>query len=169
MFYIIVILAAIFAMPAKADETLKFRVVQYVASQQFQPIGDIDGHVHGFSRYVGIASFPDGNTGKTTAWNTYDGIAGSPGNGGTSSGYQSIVFSDGSELWFTYSGPWKLVSQPADATRVTGTTTITITDGKGRYAGAKGDGTSQNDQTRTGQGFPGETLAVTDFVINITE
>jgi hypothetical protein len=62
---------------------------------------------------------------------------------------------------------WKLVSQTPDAARVTGTTTITITGGKGRYAGVKGDGASQNDQTRTGQGFPGETLSVADVVMNI--
>ena len=34
MFYIIVILAGIFAMPAKADETLKWRQVQHVTSNQ---------------------------------------------------------------------------------------------------------------------------------------
>jgi hypothetical protein len=166
MFYIIIILSAVFAMPAKADETLKFRIVQYVASQQFQPVGDVNGHIQGFGRYIGIASFPDGSTARTTAWNTYDGVAGT-GNGGTSNGYQSIVFDDGSELWIKYAGPYKVVNQTPDVTRVTGNTTFTITGGKGRYAGAKGDGTSQNDQTRLGPGVPGETLAVTDVVMNI--
>jgi hypothetical protein len=37
-------LAAIFAMPAKADETLKFRNVQHVASAQTQQVGDVNGH-----------------------------------------------------------------------------------------------------------------------------
>ena len=40
MFYIIIILAAIFTMPAKADETLKWRQVQHVASNQTQQVGD---------------------------------------------------------------------------------------------------------------------------------
>jgi hypothetical protein len=159
-------LAAILSVPAKADETLKFRVVQYVASQQFHQVGDVTGHVQGIQRYIGIASFPDGSTGRTTAWNMFDGVTGT-GNGGTSNGYQSIVFSDGSELWIKYSGPYKVVSQTPDALHVSGNTTFTITGGKGRYAGAKGDGTAQNDKNRVGSAIPGETLGVTDVVMNI--
>jgi hypothetical protein len=37
-------LAGILGVPAKADETLKFRDVQYVASGQFQQIGDVNDH-----------------------------------------------------------------------------------------------------------------------------
>jgi hypothetical protein len=36
--------AVIFAMPAKADETLKFRFVQYAATAQIQEIGDVPNH-----------------------------------------------------------------------------------------------------------------------------
>ena len=80
MFYIIVILGAIFSMPAKADETLKFRVVQYVASVQSQQVGDVNNHVQGFIRHPGIASVPDGSTARTFVFNAFDGISG-PGGG----------------------------------------------------------------------------------------
>jgi hypothetical protein len=81
--------AVIFAMPAKADERLKFRVVQYVATAQIQQIGDVPNHIQGLIRYPGIASFPDGSTAKTLTFNAADGIAG-PGGGGTVNGYENM-------------------------------------------------------------------------------
>ena len=102
-------LAGILGVPAKADETLKWRQVQYVASVQSQQVGDVTGHVQGFIRYPGIASFPDGSTARTFVFNAFDGIAG-PGGGGTVNGYENIIFSDGSELWLKYTGTYKLSS-----------------------------------------------------------
>jgi hypothetical protein len=154
-------LAAIFTMPAKADETLKFRVVQYVASNQNQQIGDVTNHVQGFVRYPGIASFPDGSTARTTVFNAYDGIAG-PGGGGTVNGYENIVFSDGSELWWKYIGAYKIDSKGV----LSGGGTFTVTSGKGRYAGAKGDGTYEGVQT-SGAAAGSEVLGALDFVVNI--
>src|SRR5260221_14579116 len=107
---IICALAAILGGTAKADETLKFRVVQYVASVQSQQVGDVNGHVQGFVRYPGIASFPDGSTARTVVLNAFDGIAG-PGGGGTVNGYENIIFSDGSELWWKYMGTYKIDSK----------------------------------------------------------
>ena len=69
-------LAGILGVPAKADETLKWRQVQYVASVQSQQVGDVTGHVQGFIRYPGIASFPDGSTARTFVFNAFDGISG---------------------------------------------------------------------------------------------
>jgi hypothetical protein len=48
--------AAIFAMPAKADETLKYRTIYYLTSVQSQNIPDTDGHIFGISRAAGVAS-----------------------------------------------------------------------------------------------------------------
>jgi hypothetical protein len=160
MFYIIVILASVFAMPANADETLKFRVVQYIASAQRQEVGDVANHVQGFIRYPGIASFPDGSTARTLTLNVADGIAG-PGGGGTANGYENMIFSDGSELWWKYSGTYTIDSKGAVPLRGT----LTVTSGKGRYAGAKGDGTYEGMQTA--QGSEREVLSVADFVVNI--
>ncbi len=38
-------LVGVLGVPAKADETLKYRFVQYVASVQSQQVGDVNGHV----------------------------------------------------------------------------------------------------------------------------
>jgi hypothetical protein len=79
MFYIIVILAAIFAMPAKADETVKWRHVQHTASVQTLQVGDVNGHILGLFRLPGIAFFPDRSTGKTVVIGTSDSVPGSDG------------------------------------------------------------------------------------------
>jgi hypothetical protein len=50
---IICALAGILSVPAKADETLKWRIVQHYTSNQNQQVGDVDRHVMGgcpFSR-----------------------------------------------------------------------------------------------------------------------
>jgi hypothetical protein len=65
MFYIIAILAAIFAMPVKADETLKFRSIYHATSVQSQDVGDVDGHTLSVVRISGLASFPDGSVAPT--------------------------------------------------------------------------------------------------------
>jgi hypothetical protein len=161
MFYIIVILAGIFAMQAKADETLKFRVVQYVASVQSQQVGDVNGHLQGFTRYPGLASFTDGSTARTTVFNAFDGVAG-PGGGGIVNGYENIIFSDGSELWWKYTGTYKLDSKGV----ISGGGTISVTSGKGRYTGAKGDGTYEGVQTSVA-GAGTEVLGALDVVLNI--
>jgi hypothetical protein len=153
--------AIIFAMPAKADETLKFCVVQYVSSQQFQPIGDVPNHIQGLIRYPGIASFPDGSTAKTLTLNAGEGIAG-PGGGGTVNGYENMIFGDGSELWWKYTGIYKIDSK--GVLLLSGT--LAVTSGKGRYAGAKGDGTYEGTQTAGGH-EEREALAVVDVVVNI--
>jgi hypothetical protein len=159
MFYIIAILAAIFAMPAKADETLKFRVVQYVASVQSQQVGDVANHIQGLIRYPGLANFPDGSVARITVFNAGDGIAG-PGGGGTVNGYENMIFSDGSELWWKYNGTYKIDSK--GVLSLSGT--FAVTSGKGRYAGANGDGTYEGMQT---SGGGTEVLAAVDVVLNI--
>jgi hypothetical protein len=165
MFYIIVILAGIFAVPAKADETLKFRKVQYTTSQQVQQIGDVPGHLQGFSRYVGVATFPDGSTARDIVFGAFDGVV-SAGNGGTFVGYENIVFSDGSELWLKATGSFKVINQTENGNHITANGSFIVTSGKGRYAGAKGDGTYEGFQDTVGR-VPGETLGVIDIVLNV--
>jgi hypothetical protein len=151
----------VLAVPAKADETLKFRVVQYAASAQSQQVGDVNGHIQAFVRYPGLASFPDGSVARTTVFNATDGIMG-PGGSGTVNGYENIVFSDGSELWWKYTGTYTI-----DSTQKTsGNGTFTVTSGKGRYAGAKGDGTYEVTQNQLAAAA-GETIGAVDIVLNI--
>ena len=154
-------LAAILGVPAKADETFKWRQVQYVASVQSQQVGHVTGHVQGFIRYPGIASFPDGSTARTFVFNAFDGISG-PGGGGTVNGYENVIFSDSSELWLKYTGTYKNDSKGV----VSGGGTYTVTSGKGRYAEAKGDGTYEGVQTSGAAAGP-EVLGALDVVVNI--
>jgi hypothetical protein len=58
MFYIIVSLAAIFAMPAKADETLTFRVVQYIAASNCNKLVMLTATYKGFNALRGLLLSP---------------------------------------------------------------------------------------------------------------
>jgi hypothetical protein len=158
-------LAGVLAVPAKADETLKYRKIQYTASQQAQPVGDVPGHFQSFARLSGVATFPDGSTAKTLVLITADGLVGA-GNGGTAVGYENIIFSDGSELWLKVTGSYKITTQTETAQHLTGSGTFIVISGKGRYEGAKGDGTYEGFQDRIGR-VPGETLGVIDIVLNV--
>jgi hypothetical protein len=91
----------IFAMPAKADETLKVLSagVHITSSNQAQRVGDVEGHFLAAFRAEGTVAFPDGSTGTTVTVATSDIVVGS---GGTDNGYNPITFADGSELWFKY-------------------------------------------------------------------
>jgi hypothetical protein len=153
MFYIIVILAAIFAMPAKADETIKWRHVQHVASFQTQQVGDVNGHTLNIYRTPGMAFFPDGSTGTTLVIGTSDVINGS----GALNGYYTLNFNDGSELWLKYTGTIKVDSKAQRKG------TAIVIGGKGRYAGAKGEGTWEGDGTPAGP----DAISYIDNVINI--
>jgi hypothetical protein len=156
MFYVIVILTAIFAMPAKGDETVKWRKVQHQTSWQLQQPGDVEGHFLGLFHMVGIAFFPDGSTGTTSAFGTFDSVTSA--GGGTTNGYENIVFSDGSELWFKYTGEFKYGNP-----KVANKGTAIVIGGKGRYAGAKGDATYAGENTRPGP----EAIGYLDYVVNI--
>jgi hypothetical protein len=156
MFYIIVILASIFAMPAKADETLKFRTIMHATSIQSHEVGDVDGHALAVAHYSGLASLADGSVGTANFTATTDYIKGS----GTYSVYYNVVLKDGSSLWYKSTGSAKL----------DGTTTIfpdapvSVLRGTGRFEGAKGDGTSVGARL-TPQTVGAEVY--TDVVINI--
>jgi hypothetical protein len=161
MFYIIAILAAIFAMPAKADETLKLRQVQHTTWVQSQQVGDVSGHLVGAVRQAGIVLLPDDSKGTMLVIGTFDTILGSE---GTASGYFIANFADGSELQTKYTGTIKYVGGPSGKLAQKGT--FIVTGGKGRYAGAKGDGTFEGEQTQAST-QPGEAIAVVDSVFNI--
>jgi hypothetical protein len=137
----------------KRDETLKYRFVQHATFNQNQQVGDVDRHVMGVSRLVGIVFFPDGSiAGTDVVVATYDST---PPNG-TTNGYGITTFADGSELWASFTGTIKF----GNPTTERGTTTVI--GGKGRYAGAKGDGTWEAVVTRGP-----ESIQVIDNVLNI--
>jgi hypothetical protein len=125
---IICAIAAIFAMPAKADEVLKFRIVGHATSFQSQDVGDVDGHALILARLSGLASFPDGSVGAVSWTLQGDDLKGDR----TWMTYVNVALKDGSVLRYKATG-----LQKADG-QITGS--LSVLGGKGRFEGAKGDG-----------------------------
>jgi hypothetical protein len=132
-------LAGILSVPAKADETVKWRHVHHLTGLQTQQVGDADGHTLNLFHLPGIAFFPDGSIGTTLVIGTSDVTSGV---GATINGYYTVNFADGSALWFKYTGTGK-ISSPNNTVKGT----AIVIGGKGRYAGAKGDGTFEGAAT----------------------
>jgi hypothetical protein len=140
---------------ARADETVKYRVIQHATSVQSQDVGDVDGHTMSVGRFSGIASFPDGATGTSYFTVVTDYTKGS----GTFSLYDNLALSDGSALWYKATG-----TTTFDGALSRSQATLTVLGGKGKYEGAKGDG------TLTGVRVPGLATGVDrydDIVINV--
>ena len=140
---------------ARADETVKFRSILHATSVQSQDVGDVDGHTMSLSRYSGLTSFPDGTIGTGYFVATTDYIKGA----GTFSVYNNLTLNDGSVLWYKLNGT---TTVDGGISRSEGT--VTVLGGKGKYEGAKGDGTI------TGVRVPGLATGVDrydDLVINI--
>jgi hypothetical protein len=151
--------AAIFAMPAKADETVKWRHVHYAASLQTLQVGDADGHILGLNRLSGMAFFPDGSVGTSSVVGTYDAV---PGVGSSGNGYYTVNFPDGSALWLTFTGTTKYLAQGKFENKGTSI----VIGGKGRFAGAKGEGTFEGQATQAAvTGDP--PIGYIDNVINV--
>jgi len=148
-------LVGILSVPAKADETVKWRHVHHYASNQSQQVGN--GHVVGVVRLPGIAFFSDGTIGTSLVIGTYDAV---PGSGSTGGGYYTVTFADGSELWLTYTGENKVIA-PGKPIKAKGT--AIVIGGKGRYAEAKGEGTFEGEAT----GGAPDGIQYIDNVINI--
>jgi len=119
---------------ARADETLKFRVVMHATSAQTQEVGDVDGHVLGLAHYSGLASLADGSVGTANFTATTDFIKGT----GTYSVYYNLTFKDGSTLSYKAIGPAKLDGTITNFPEAP----VSVLRGTGRFEGAKGDGTS---------------------------
>jgi hypothetical protein len=76
---------------------------------------------------------------------------------GSVNGYGTVTFSEGSELWTKYTG----TVFPREGSKMLRKGTYIVVGGKGRYAGAKGDGTWEGD------GAPIGSDAIT-YIDNIT-
>jgi hypothetical protein len=116
--------------PAFAED-LEFRAVVHVTSAQSQDVGDVEGHALSLVRASGIASFQDGSTATTylVAQTDYTKRA------GTDTSYANLTFDDGAVLWYKTAG-----TATVDGNRTIFKGTITVIGGKGRFAGAKGEG-----------------------------
>jgi hypothetical protein len=84
------------------------------------------------ARFSGLASFPDGAVGTSYFTTATDYIKGA----GTLTAYNNLTLKDGSVLWFKTVGT---ATVEGTISLIKGT--ITVLGGKGRFEGAKGDGT----------------------------
>jgi hypothetical protein len=120
---------------AFADETLKFRTVTHASELHTIPAGDVDGHLLGVSHSTGIVFFSDESVGTAhnIALTDY-----TKGVGDIAAAYWTITASDGSTLWFKVVGNSK--SDNAPGKFKIGSTQMAVLGGRGRFEGAKGNG-----------------------------
>jgi hypothetical protein len=150
--------AVMFAMPVKADETLKYRYFATFVGGQNHEIDDVPGHFVGWSSWSGLAAFPDGSVALVSWSGPYDQFA----NGsGTYISYGNVALKDGSTLWFKTTGPFKSIDGGKTVTFPDGV--VTVIKGTGRFEGAKGEGTA--DGVRAAPAPNGRIYG--DAVINI--
>lgn len=140
---------------ARGDETLTFRMITHVTSAQSLDIGDVDGHVASLARFSGLAFFSDGTVGTVHFTSTADYTKGA----GTFTLYPILTFEDGSVLWLKSIG-----TGTVEGTKTQFVGTLTVLGGKGRFEGAKGDGTLTG--TRYTPLSVGADL-VSDYTVNI--
>jgi hypothetical protein len=118
---------------AAADETVKFSSILHATFLESQEVGDVDDHAMSLTRYSGLTRFSDGTTGLCYLVATTDYIKGA----GTFLVYNKITLSDdGSVLWYKATGT---TTMDGTTSRFEGT--VAVLGGKGKYEGAKGDGT----------------------------
>jgi hypothetical protein len=155
---LLMVAAALCAIPAAAfaDETLKFRSVYHVTSVQSQDVGDIDGHTMSLARASGLASLPDGSVATDNFTATTDYVKGT----GPFFLHGIITFSDGSALFYQSNG-----SVTVEGAKTDNKGTITILGGRGRFQGAKGDGSFAGQRLQAQ--LAGGAEIYSDFVINI--
>jgi hypothetical protein len=134
-------LAFVGTIRAAHAEDLEFRAVMHVTSAQPQDVGDVDGHVLGLVRASGIASFQDGSTATAFFIAQTDYTKGA----GTNATYNNLTFDDGSVLWYKTAG-----TATVDGNRTIFKGMITVIGGKGRFAGAKGEGGYNGARLGTG-------------------
>lgn len=139
----------------KAPQTLKVRLVTHVTSTQSLNVGDVNGHTVSLSRFSGLAFYPDSGVGSASFASLADYKDGS----GTFTLYPILTCDDGSELWLKSIG-----TGTADGSTTHFVGTVTVVGGKGRFEGAKGDGSVTG--TRYSPLSLGADL-VSDYTINL--
>ena len=116
-------------------ETLKFKAYTYVTKVERAPVGDVDGHIVGFSTRRAFLVFENGEVATQSSVITSDTIKGS----GSSLQYSTINFSDGSTIIIKAQ---TTVTGTAPGAPTSAKLTREIIKGTGRFEGIKGTGTS---------------------------
>jgi hypothetical protein len=117
---------------SRRDETLEFRMVTHVIWVESLEISDVEGHAASLARFSGLAFFADGTVGTASFVSTTDYTNGV----GAFTLYPILTLPDGSVLWLKSVGRGTV---KGGMTQFTGT--LSVVGGKGRFEGARGDGT----------------------------
>jgi hypothetical protein len=136
--FVMILFVALFAGAVDADETLKSRTVMHSLNAQTIDVGDVDGHILGVARFSGIVSLPDGSTATSYFTGAFEYTKGA----GPVSTYMNVTYEDGSALWLKTMG-----TAAVDGTKTVFKGTLNVLGGKGRYAGATGDGSFSGART----------------------
>ncbi len=136
-------LAGILSVPAKADETLRFRYIGHPASPvQRHEAGEVAGHVVGLFANKGTAIFPEGTTAPSVIYTHeppsvgyWTGTFDYTNLNGPYVGYFTLTLRDNSVLWYKVTGKSEFGGKVFSSAG-----TVTVIGGKGRFEGAKGDG-----------------------------
>jgi hypothetical protein len=147
-------LAGILNVPAKADETLRYRHIIHFTSLQSLDLGDTDGHAALVARFSSTAIFADNSMAATEGIVFADYVKGN----GPISGYNCLNFNDGSTIVFKWSGTNTVDGKGAIQKGIG-----TITGGEGGYDDARGDLTWSGGRV----GPAGTVDSYADFVVNI--
>jgi len=137
----ILFIAALLFMPATqaGAETVKCRVVTYLAKVGWSPVGDAKGHIVGFYERRGLAFFENGEVATFSNRGSFESIKGKS----SYQGYNLYTYEDGS----TTIGRVQGTMTPIEGTKqrsVEGTQEYIM--GTGRFEGIKGSGTHTGKQ-----------------------
>jgi hypothetical protein len=130
-FLLVTAAACAFSASAFADETLKYKGVVHIVAANTQDVGDVEGHTLSVIRGQGLSLLPEG-VAQSSFVSITDYIHGN----GPFTVYMETSFNDGSAIW--YRGVGQAVVQPNKTVDLK--IPVTVIGGKGRYAGAKGEG-----------------------------
>jgi hypothetical protein len=131
---VIILVAFTIAVQAVA-ETIKGRLVQFIAKAEVIQVGDVPDHIIGVYDQTGLASFDTGEVASLALKGTLDYIKGS----GPIQGYTIFTFEDGSTIAYKWQGAGR-ADPTGKGSRFE--SKITIIGGTGRWAGIQGDGSA---------------------------
>ena len=115
---------------ARADETLRFRMVTHAVSVQSHDVGDVAGHSISLARFSGLAFFPTTPSPRPISPpRLITGMA------QAHLHFIQFTLEDGSVLWLKSVGTGTI-----DGTKTQFVGTVTVLGGKGRFDGVGGDG-----------------------------
>ena len=117
-----------------AAETMKFRIVMFHKKAQINKVEDVEGHIMGVGEASGLASLETDEVAVVTLNWFADYIKGA----GITQGYVRLMFEDGSTIIYKYAGTTH--PQPGGKSSLCKSTSVVITQGRGKYAGIKGEG-----------------------------